>query len=103
MYTVYAIDAFDKLARKQLSPEQYRKFPAIMQMLATKKIKGKCLRIPWLWELKARDKRLYFVVHGSVVVFVDISDKDEQRDVIAVLQAQKERLLAKAEEFRRNE
>ncbi len=98
-----ATKEFLKNAASILSPEQNRAINSIMQRIGQGNLKGQCLVIPWLWEVKLPSKRLYYVVQGGNAIFVSASTKNEQAIFIKHLIRQKEQLLTLAERITRNE
>jgi hypothetical protein len=100
MLEVYQTEEFEKHALRVLSPEQYRSLPQLYASLTARAVRGKCLAAPWLWELKLRDKLLYFVIVQTTALFIRISDKNEQQRAIDAILRQKEAWIVVVNQIR---
>ena len=70
MLHAYRTERFTREAKGALSAEEYRDLDARIGAVVAGTSRGRCLRIPWLWELKCASKRLYYVLQEQVVLFV---------------------------------
>lgn len=82
MYTIGHTDRFLKRVKKILSPEQLRELPRIFDAVAENPYIGDSLGPSWFREVRLREKRLYYIVDERAALFIAVSDKKQQQDVI---------------------
>ena len=93
MHVVFGTDEFHKNCKQMLSLQQQRELRRIFRSVGANPWIGDGLRTVWFREVRMRDKRLYYVIEASAVLFVAVSNKRTQQEVI-----DKHRLLL--EEYR---
>ncbi len=92
MYEVDGSEWFDRRCRKLLSAVQQKQLKSVFDSVAENPLRGDPLHSPWFREVRMRDKRLYYVVGNTQVLFVDVSDKKDQQMVIDVYRVKFESL-----------
>jgi hypothetical protein len=82
VFTIDETKRFQKRRNKLLSPEEIRKLPALLERLAKNPSIGDSLGSPWFREVRMSGKRLYYIVGKSRLLFVDVSGKKDQQEII---------------------
>jgi len=86
MYAVYRTAWFEKRVRKELSQEQQRELLQMEKRLRMNPWMGDSLGPHWFREVRLREKRVYFLVKETVVLFIECSNKNEQQRIIDAVQ-----------------
>lgn len=92
MHKVYFADSFWRNAQKELSEEQRRRLKIFCKTLAEQPHRGETLGPTWLREIKMHNKRVYFAVGSKTILFLDVSDKQNQQVIINSLRKKEQEI-----------
>ena len=82
MYRVATHPRFEKEALAKLSPEELRRMDKLYVRVKQNPFIGDALGPERFREIRFGGKLIYFLIEGAVILFVDVSGKNDQQDVI---------------------